>query len=333
MQLDQLNRRELIALLGGAVAAWPREVRAQQAATPVIGFLGAASPAAVQDAVAAFHRGLMEAGYVEGQNVAVEYRWAEGRFERLPRLAAELIERRVAIIVTTGGSAAALAAKARTSTIPIVFSTGGDPVKDGLVPSLSRPGGNVTGASFLTFELEAKRLQLLRELVPNMTVIGFLSFAGSEASVVDSKAAMQAAAEALAVKLVTVEVSPANGIASAFASLAGQKAGALLVAASTFFNTRRDQIVSLAARHGLPAMYQFRDFAEAGGLISYGANNADAYRQVGAYAGRILKGAKPADLPVVLPTRFELVINLRTVKALGLTVPQTLLVAADEVIE
>jgi putative ABC transport system substrate-binding protein len=282
--------------------------------------------------MAAFRQGLKETGFVEGQNVAVEYRWADGQFRRLPSLAAELIEHRVAIIVTTGGSSAALAAKARTSTIPIVFSTGGDPVKDGLVPSLSRPGGNLTGASFLTLELEAKRLQLLRELVPDTTVVGFLSFAGGDASAVDARAAVEAAAAAIGLKLVIVEAG-GGGFEPAFASLARQGAGALLVAANTFFNSRRDQIIALAARDRLPAIYQLRDFAEAGGLISYGANNADAYRQVGVYAGRILKGAKPAELPVVLPTRFELVINLRTVKALGLSVPQTLLVAADEVIE
>jgi putative tryptophan/tyrosine transport system substrate-binding protein len=238
-----------------------------------------------------------------------------------------------AVIVTTGGSQAALAAKMRTSTIPIVFSSGGDPVRDGLVQSLSRPAGNITGASFLTDEVEAKRLQLLHELVPDVGVMGFLIASRTDSSATDSKAQMQAAAAALGLKLVTIEVAAIGQLEAAFAGFVQQGAGALLVASSATFNSQRNQIVALAARHTLPAIYQLRSFVEAGGLISYGANGSEAYHQVGVYVGRILKGAKPADLPVVLPTKFELVINLRTAKALGLSVSRDMQLIADEVIE
>jgi putative tryptophan/tyrosine transport system substrate-binding protein len=327
-----MRRRDFFGALGSA-AAWPLAARAQQTVTPVIGFLGTGTAGAVQDAVAAFHRGLRETGYTEGQNVVVEYRWADGQYERLPQLASELVSQGVAVIVTTGGSQAALAAKMRTSTIPIVFSSGGDPVRDGLVQSLSRPAGNITGASFLTDEVEAKRLQLLHELVPDVGVMGFLIASRTDSSATDSKAQMQAAAAALGLKLVTIEVAAIGQLEAAFAGFVQQGAGALLVASSATFNSQRNQIVALAARHTLPAIYQLRSFVEAGGLISYGANGSEAYHQVGVYVGRILKGAKPADLPVVLPTKFELVINLRTAKALGLSVSRDMQLIADEVIE
>ena len=326
-----MRRRELLLLLGGAMTA-PRALRAQEAAMPVIGFLSSVSPGPLAAFVSAFRQGLSEAGYVEGQNLVIEYRWAEGRYDRLPGLAAELVGRNVGVIVTTGGTVSARAAKSATSTIPIVSVFGGDPVADGLVASFARPGGNLTGLSILVRELMPKRLELLAEMVPQAGAIALLvnpSNPNAERIIRE----VQEAARAKGVQLHVLKAGTEGEIDAAFASLVELHAGALVVAADPFFNSRREQLVALASRHAVPAIYEWREFATAGGLISYGTSLSAVYRQVGIYTGRILKGAKPADLPVQQPTTFELVVNLNTAKELGITVPPSILARVDEVIE
>ena len=313
-----MRRRDFVILLGcGTVAAWPLAARAQQAAMPVVGFLSSRAPGESADLVAAFRQGLAEAGYVEGQNVSLEFRWGEGRYERLAGYAVELVRRAVTVIVTAGGDPAAQAAKAATATIPIVFVSGSDPVKVGLVASLNRPGGNITGVHLLILGLGAKRLGLLHELMPTVNLVGLLvnpNFADALTQLRD----VEDAAQSLGLKLVV------------------QKAGTeieILVISDPFFASQRVQIAALAARYAMPAMFELREYAIAGGLMSYGPDLANGYRQGGVYAGKILKGAKPAELPVEQPTKFELVINLKTAKALGLQIPDRLLALADEVIE
>jgi len=325
-----MRRRDLIALFGGAVLAWPPAGRAQQKAMPVIGYLHFGSPN-LAPTPAIFLRGLSETGYVEGQNVAIEYRWAEGHYDRLPGLATDLVGRKVDLIVARGPPAAH-AAKNATSTIPIVFSVGSDPVADGLVASLARPGGNLTGITNLAVELVPKRLDLLSELVPQAKVVALLvnpNNAYTEPMIRD----VREAARAKGVQLQILKAGTESEIDAAFATLVNLHADALLAGDDTFFTSRREQLVALASRHAVPAIYQFREFTAAGGLISYGSSLTSATRQVGVYAGRILKGEKPANLPVQQPTTFELVINLKTAKALGLTVPPSIMARADEVIE
>ena len=324
-----MRRRDFIAILGGA-AAWPLAAGAQQPPMPVIGLIDAASAADRTDVMAAFREALAEAGYVEGQNVAIEYRWAEGRYDRLPELATDLVRRRVSVIVTPATTAAALAAKAATATIPIVFGVGGDPVQLGLVASLNRPGGNATGLNFFTLELMAKRMQLLRELVPAAKRVAVLvnpTDRSNETTLRDVETA------AIGQEVVALEAATGREIDSAFESLEREKVDALFVSAGAFFTARRIQLAILAARYALPATYTQRLFVEVGGLISYGTDIHDAFRPVGVYTARVLKGAKPADLPVSQPTKFELVINLNTARALRFEVPPSLLARADEVIE
>jgi putative tryptophan/tyrosine transport system substrate-binding protein len=327
-----IRRRQFIAFLGGAAAAWPLAARAQQPAMPVIGVLNLGSAMAQAANTAAILQGLKEIGYVEDRNLAIEYRHADFHSERLPALAADLVQHRVGVIAAYGGSAAAIAAKAATAAIPIVFANGGDPVGLGLVASLNRPGGNVTGVSFLVAALGSKRLELLRELLPTATTIGFLVDPTGPTTEPETKD-MLAAAGALGRKLLVVRASTESEVDVAFATLVRQRADALIVAAQAFFASRYDQLVALSARHAMPAIYDTRGYVAAGGLMSYGTNVADAHRQVGVYAGRILKGEKPADLPVQQSTRFELVINLKTAKTLGVTFPPGVLARADEVIE
>ena len=328
----KMKRREFISMLGGAVAAWPLAAQAQQTAMPVIGFLHPSSPEAAANSLTAFRRGLQESGYVEGNNVAIEYRWAENRIDRLPEMAADLVRHQVAVIVTPGSTDAALAAKAATKTIPIVFSVGTDPVKLGLVDSLNRPGGNATGVSYFTQELGPKRLGLLRELIPgdaDVIVLANPRNAATDLAVRD----MQIAVSTIGQQITVLNASDSREIDTAFTTMVQKRAPALLIIADALFTSRRFQLVTLATRHAIPAIYTSREFAEVGGLMSYGANLRDISRQVGAYTGRILKGAKPVDLPVVQPTKFEFVINLQTARALRLEVPPTLLARADEVIE
>ncbi len=328
----KLKRREFIWLLGGATAAWPLAARAQQPAMPVIGFLNPASPETYAPQLAAFRQGLSEAGYVEGQNVAIEYRWANGDYGQLRGLAADLVRREVSVIAATGGDVSALVVKAATATIPIVFNTSSDPVKVGLVTSLNRPNGNLTGVSILTVELVPKRLELLCEVVPNTGVIGFL-VNPARPSAESEKRDIQMAARSLGREIVVLNASTEHDFDAAFATLVQKHADALLVGPDNFFNSRRDQIVALAARHGVPAIYARREFVVAGGLMSYDASLVEAYREVGVYTGKILKGAKPGDLPIQQQAKVEFRINLKTAKTLGLTIPIPLLGRADEVIE
>jgi ABC-type uncharacterized transport system substrate-binding protein len=327
-----VRRREFFTLLGGAAAAWPLAARGQQAAMPVIGFLSSRSPDEAKQSVAEFRSGLRTNGYVDGQNVVIEYRWADGEYSRLPEFAAELVQRSVAVLVATGGENSALAAKAATSTIPIVFTIGGDPVKVGLVASLNRPGGNATGVSLLTSSGDAKRLGLLNEVVRTTDVFGVLinpNFQGAEAQ----SRELQEAGRAIGRSIQIVNAGNDQELEAAFVTFGQRGAAALLVAADPFFVTRRNPIVALVAQLKLPAIYELREYADAGGLMSYGISLKDGYRQVGIYTGQILKGTKPADLPIQQSTKFEFVINLKTAKALGVKFSDNVLSLADEVIE
>jgi putative tryptophan/tyrosine transport system substrate-binding protein len=327
-----VKRREFITLIGGAAAAWPLAARAQQAAVPVLGYLGAQSPAAFASRVTAFRQGLGEAGYVEGRNVAIEFRWAEGQHDRLPALAAELVARRVAVIVAPGGAPAAIAAKSVTTTIPIVFEMGADPIAMGLVTSLNRPGGNLTGVSSLNVEVTPKRLEILREAIPTATVVAVLLNPTSPTA--DSQLRnLQEAARALGLQLHVLHASSARDFDAVFASLLQLRASGLVVASDTFFATHSEQLAALTVRHAAPAIHQSRDFTLAGGLMSYGGSFVESHRQAGVYTGRVLKGDKPADLPVQQVTKVELLINLKTAKALGITFPLALSGRADQVIE
>jgi putative tryptophan/tyrosine transport system substrate-binding protein len=326
-----MRRRDCIKLVAGTAIAWPFAARAQQPAMPVIGFLNSASASVFEHLVQAFRDGLGEAGYVEGRNVAIEHRWAEGRIDRLPALAADLAQRQVAVIVTSGGDVSALAAKAATSSIPIVSTIGGDPVKEGLVASFNRPGGNLTGATLFAYSA-AKRLELLHELIPKAVIIMALFDPSDPVVALDSES-LQAASKTLGLQLRFANAGTASELEAAFETVDRDRPDGLFVGSNPFFNRQRDQLVELAARHTIPTICAFREFPAVGGLISYGTRLADTYRQVGVYAGRILKGEKPTDLPVVQPTKFELVINLKTAKALGLEVPPQLIALADEVIE
>jgi ABC-type uncharacterized transport system substrate-binding protein len=325
-------RREFITLLGGA-AAWPLAARAQQAAMPVIGYLSSASAGPTAYLLDAFRNGLSESGYIEGQNVAIEYRWADGQYDRLPDLAVDLVRRGVAVIVATGaGGVSAQAAKRATSTIPIVFISAVDPIKAGLVASINRPGGNATGFIQFTPLLEAKRLQLLHELVPSAAVMGALLNPTNPVAETQT-ADVQAAARSIGRQIYVATANSEGEFEAAFTSLMRQRIGGLLVGADSYFNSRREQLVALAARHALPTIYEWREFTVAGGLMSYGTRITDAYHQIAVYCGRILRGANPAELPIVQPTKFELVINLKTANALGVTVPNALQLLADEVVE
>jgi putative tryptophan/tyrosine transport system substrate-binding protein len=328
-----MRRREFITLFGGATVAWPLAVRAQQPAMPVIGFLGGASAGQYVPFVAGFHRGLNEAGYVEGRNVAIEYRWADGQYNRLPALATDLVGRQVTVIFTGGSTPATLAAKAATATIPIVFYVAGDPVEMGLIASLSRPGGNLTGVTGLSAEIGPKRLELLHELLPTAGNIALLVNPTSPAQTDPQSRDLQGAAGKLGLQLHVLRAGTEREIDSAFETLVQRRVGGLVIGPGVFFNTRSEQLAALALRHAVPTIYQYREFAAAGGLMSYGTNLTDMFRLSGVYTGRILKGEKPADLPVQQATKVELIINMKTAKTLGLTVPLSLLGRADEVIE
>jgi putative ABC transport system substrate-binding protein len=329
-----MRRREFITLIGSVAAAWPLGARAQQPAMPVIGFMNIGPAERNDDLGAAFRKGLSETGYIEGQNITIEYRWAEGHDDRLPGLAADLVRRRVSVIAATSTPAAlaALAAREATATIPIVFETAGDPIKLGLVASLNRPEGNITGVTQLNSELVSKRLGLLHDLIPAATIIGFL-VNPTDPRAESQTREIQEAAHTLGLQIQVLNASTEDEISTAFAILPQLRVGALVVGTGEFFTRRREQIAALATQQGVPAIYQFREYAAAGGLISYGTSLPDAYRLAGIYTGRVLKGEKPADLPVLRPTKFELVINLKTAKALGLNIPSGVLAIADEVIE
>jgi putative ABC transport system substrate-binding protein len=327
-----MRRREFVKLIGGAAVSAPLTARAQQAAMPVIGFLSALSATSAAAFLPAFHQGLNEAGFVEGQNVAIEYRWAEGRADRLSALAADLVRRQVTVIAGVNSTAAALAAKAETTTIPIIFAVGGDPVKSGLVNSLSRPGGNLTGISFLANQLVPKRFELLTEVIASSAIIGIIVNPNNPNADSDAMNA-QIAAGSLQRKLVAVKIGSESDFETASVTLVQERVGALFVDIDPFFTSRREQVVALAARHALPASYYLREFVADGGLMSYGSSQRDAYRQEGIYVGRILKGEKPTTLPVQQSVKVELAINLTTAKGLGLTMPATLLAIADELIE
>ena len=325
-----MKRREFITLLGGAAAAWPIMARAQRPEIPVVAFLNGGSPDGYAPMVAAFHQGLKDTGYVEAQSVRIEYRWADGQYGRLPAMAADLVHRQVAVIVTN--SPGMLAAKAATTTIPIVFTTSGDPVELGFVASLARPGRNITGVTQLNVEVAPKRLELMHELVPTATIMAVIVNPAYPSAEIQSRG-MQAAARTLGVQLHILRASNERDIDDAFATLAQLRAGAFVISSDPFFNSRAEQFAALALRHAVPTIFQYREFAAAGGLMSYGGSIIDSYRQAGVYTGRILKGEKPADLPVQQSTKVELIINLKTAKALGLEVPRTLIARADEVIE
>jgi putative tryptophan/tyrosine transport system substrate-binding protein len=326
-----VKRRDFITLLGGATIAWPLAARAQHLAMPIVGFLRSTPSASFDHLVAAFRRGLSEAGFVDGRNVAIQQRWAEGRDDRLPALLADLISLRAAVIVAN--TIGALAAKAEATNIPVVFVTGSDPVRDGLVVSLNRPGGNFTGVIFITSELGTKRLELLHQLAPKATTIAMLVGPTASTEIEAERTDVQKAVQAFGQQLIVAEATSGGEIEAAFANFVERGAGALLVGTGAFTYTHREAIVALAARHAIPAMYSLREYASGGGLISYGASITEAYHQAGIYAGRILKGEKPADLPVMQSSKFELLLNLKTAKALGLDVPDRLLALADEVIE
>jgi putative ABC transport system substrate-binding protein len=325
-----MRRRDLLAMLGGVAMARPFAARAQAPAMPAIGFLSGRSPDEAAQLLTAFRQGLNETGYVEGKNVGIEFRWAEGHYDQLPALASDLVRRRVAVLVATGGSSSLLAAKAATAKIPIVFTSGADPVELGLVASLDHPGGNATGVSFLGLEVMAKRLELLHELVPKATVVAFIVNPKNTSSAALQTRKVREAARALGQQLRVLGAGTEGEIDAAFAQL---RPGALLVGTDAFFAGRREQFITLAARYAVAASYEGREAAVAGGLMSYGPSLSEAYRQAGNYTGKILNGAKPGDLPVLQPTKFELVINLKTAKALGLTIPQSVLLRADEVIQ
>jgi putative tryptophan/tyrosine transport system substrate-binding protein len=333
MQFGQLKRREFITLFGGATAAWPLAARGQQAAMPVVGLVNGRSPEASVGIARAFRKGLNEAGYVEGQNVTVEYHWLDGQYDRLPSLMADLVRRHVAVIATPGSNAAALAAKGATTTIPIVFGVGEDPVKLGLVASLARPGGNATGINFFAREVVAKRLRLLHDLVPKAVRIAVLVNPANASSAEATLREVQEAAPTIGLQIQILNATTIGEIDAAFATLSRERSDALFVAGDGFFDSRRGQFATLAARDRIPAAYAHRDYVAAGGLTSYGTDLADVFHQVGVYTGSILKGAKPADLPVLQSTKFEFVINLQTARALDIEVPSGVLAIADEVIE
>jgi putative tryptophan/tyrosine transport system substrate-binding protein len=327
-----MRRRDFIKVVAGPAITWPLAARAQQPAIPVIGFLSGGSPNAFAEYVDAFRQGLSEADYVVHRNVSIEYRWAEGEYERLPTLAKELVTAKVDLIAATGGSGPAKAAEEATKSIPIVFTGGGDPVGLGLVASLSHPGGNATGVTNFSTILESKRLEILHQLLPTVNRIACLRNPNNTSADIEWKEA-QVAARAVGLQLFLIDASNDNELDAGMSSIVQEQTRAILVMSDVFFNVQRDRVIAFAAHHAIPAMYQFREYISAGGLISYGTNTADEYRQAGIYAGKILKGAKPKDLPVIQPTKYELVINLKTAKSLGLTILPTLLATADEVIE